>query len=80
MIAGLLMPLIIANGCVVTIHRIFAVLLGEAAHEVRHVNLACALARPPLEPIGVEEVHEQLEVGVVNRPLYRSLDDCVSPL
>ena len=38
--------------------------LGEAPHEIGHVHLTGALARPTLEAIGVEETHEQLEVGV----------------
>ena len=36
--------------------------LGQPPHHVRHVGLVDALAEPPLEAVGVEQPHEELEV------------------
>jgi hypothetical protein len=40
-------------------------LLGQPAHHVGDIGLVNAFAEPALEPVGVEEAHEQLEVGLL---------------
>ena len=66
-------------------------LLGQAAHHVRHVCLVDALAETPLEPVGVQQAHEQLEVRLfpvvrggghqeeVARPAAEELAELVAP-